>query len=169
MGPRAERFTFYLALAGCCVLALGAGWGRWRPLPLEVVTERPDVTVEVVGEVVRPGRYTLPWGSRVGDLVAAAGGVTGAAALELVAGAAPLTDGATWRVPRQGDPAGGDRVDVNVASERLLATLPGVGPVTAARIAAARPFRSVDDLLRVPGIGPVRLDALRDWVTVGGG
>jgi competence protein ComEA len=169
VGPRAERLTFYLALVGCGVLALGAGWGRWRPLPLEVTYERPDLTVAIAGEVAHAGRYTLPWGSRVADLLAAAGGTTDAAALELVPGAAPLTDGATWVVPRQGDPAGGDRVDVNVASERLLATLPGVGPVTAARIVAARPFRSVDDLLRVPGIGPVRLGALRDWVTVGGG
>ncbi len=169
MGPRAERVTFVLALVGCGVLALGAGWGRWRATPLEVVVERPDVVVEVVGEVVHPGRYTLAWGSRVGDLLVAAGGATEAAALELVPAAAQLSDGGTWVVPRAGDPAGGDRVDVNVASERLLATLPGVGPVTAARIAQARPFRSVDDLLRVPGIGPVRLAALRDWVTVGGG
>jgi DNA uptake protein ComE-like DNA-binding protein len=34
---------------------------------------------------------------------------------------------------------------------------------------AARPFHSLDDLLRVPGIGAVRLEALRPWVTLGGG
>jgi competence protein ComEA len=169
VGPRTEHRTFLVALAGCLVLTLAAGWGRWRPLPLEVVADHGAVAVQVVGAVARPGGYVLPWGSRVDDLVAAAGGATADAALELVAGAMLLTDGAQVVVPRAADPEGDARVDVNAASVRLLQTLPGVGPVTAARIVAARPFHSVDDLARVPGIGPVRLDALRDRVTVGGG
>jgi competence protein ComEA len=72
-------------------------------------------------------------------------------------------------VPRRSDAAGDHRIDVNAASERLLATLPGVGPVTAARIVAARPFHAVEDLLGVAGIGEVRLAALRPWITLGGG
>ncbi|MDF1524210.1 MAG: ComEA family DNA-binding protein [Trueperaceae bacterium] len=169
MGPRAEHRTFLLALAGCVALTIAAGWGRWRPLPLEVVADPGVVAVQVVGAVARPGGYVLPWGSRVDDLLAAAGGATPDAALELVTGAALLTDGASVAVPRATDPDGDARIDVNAASVRLLETLPGVGPVTAVRIVAARPFHSVDDLARVPGIGPVRLEALRDRVTVGGG
>lgn len=58
-------------------------------------------------------------------------------------------------------------VDVSTASEDELASLPGIGPELARRIAAARPLRSVDDLLRVHGIGPVRLAAMRSRVRVG--
>jgi competence protein ComEA len=166
---RLERLTFALALAGCLLLVVGAGWGRWRPLPLEVVDVRDELTVQALGAVARPGTYRLPWGSRVEDLIAVAGGLSADADPALVARAAALTDGATVIVPVRGDAAGDGRIDLNVASERLLDTLPGIGPATAARIVAARPFHSLDDLLRVPGIGPVRLEALRPWVTLGGG
>ncbi len=168
MHERAERITFALALSGCLLLALGAGWGRWRPAPVEVVVGRDDVHARIEGQVAAPGSYRLPWGSRVEDLVMAAGGILTDADESLVGWAAPLTDGSTVVVPRRVDAAGDARVDVNTASERLLATLPGVGPVTATRIVAARPFHAVDDLLRVTGIGPHRLEALRPWVTLGG-
>jgi len=62
------------------------------------------------------------------------------------------------------------KVDVNRAESAALQGLPGVGPVLAARIVAARgeaPFRTVDDLTRVPGIGAATLDRLRDHITVG--
>jgi competence protein ComEA len=58
------------------------------------------------------------------------------------------------------------KVDVNTADVATLETLPGVGAQTARAIVAARPFASVDDLERVPGIGPVKLADLRDRVTV---
>jgi competence protein ComEA len=61
---------------------------------------------------------------------------------------------------RPGDPP----LDVNAASEADLQRLPGVGPVTARKIVAARPFREPDDLLRVKGIGPKTMDRLRPLV-----
>ena len=48
-------------------------------------------------------------------------------------------------------------IDLNGASVEELTSLHGVGPVVAARIDAARPFRTVDELLQVRGIGPVTL------------
>ncbi|MBX9624445.1 MAG: helix-hairpin-helix domain-containing protein [Gemmataceae bacterium] len=60
-----------------------------------------------------------------------------------------------------GDPP----VDVNAASEDELQRIPGVGPVTARAIVAARPFAAVDDLRRVKGIGPKVLEKLRPFVT----
>jgi DNA uptake protein ComE-like DNA-binding protein len=44
-------------------------------------------------------------------------------------------------------------IDINAATEKELTTIPGIGHVMAARIIAARPFRSADDLKRVSGIG----------------
>jgi len=57
-------------------------------------------------------------------------------------------------------------LDVNAASLAELESLPGIGPRLAERITAARPFHRVDELLRVHGIGPVRLAALRRRVRV---
>lgn len=69
--------------------------------------------------------------------------------------------------------AGGDaggKVDLNTASVQELDSLSGVGPVTAASIVSWRetngPFTDVGQLAEVDGIGPVRLEKLRDQVTV---
>jgi competence protein ComEA len=66
---------------------------------------------------------------------------------------------------QSGDPP----INVNAATIDDLMRLPGVGPVTAQAIVSARataPFRTVDDLDRVRGIGPKTLDKLRPFVTV---
>ena len=52
-------------------------------------------------------------------------------------------------------------IDPNTADEDTLAKLPGVGPVMAQRILAARPFETLADLKRVTGIGPVALARLQ--------
>lgn len=61
-------------------------------------------------------------------------------------------------------------VDLNQATADELTRLPGIGPVLAARIVAARetsgPFASVDDLRRVGGVGAAKLERVRPLVTV---
>ena len=61
-----------------------------------------------------------------------------------------------------GDPP----INVNAATLQELEQLPGVGPVTATNIIAARPIRTVEDLDRVKGIGPKTLEKLRPFVVV---
>lgn len=66
--------------------------------------------------------------------------------------------------------AGLEKIDINLASALELESLPGIGPKLAAAIVAYReihPFKHVDDLAEIDGIGPSRLDAIRDLVTVG--
>ena len=58
------------------------------------------------------------------------------------------------------------KVNPNTASSATLDRLPGVGPSTARKIIEARPFTSVDDLLRVRGIGPATLEKMRPFLTV---
>ena len=58
------------------------------------------------------------------------------------------------------------RPDINSATEEELEELPGIGPTLARRIALGRPFRSVDDLRRVRGIGEARMEELRPLVIV---
>lgn len=55
------------------------------------------------------------------------------------------------------------KIDINAATEKELRTLPGIGPVMAARIIAARPFRSADDLRRVSGIGDKKYAQIRPY------
>jgi competence protein ComEA len=144
-----------------------------------------DVLVHVAGEVRVPGVYRLSEGDRVIDAVERAGGALRRADLDAVNLAAPVVDGAQVFIPGQGDqasggapvtgspPAGGveagQPVDLNRADAAALDLLPGVGPATAAAIVRHRdengPFATVDDLLDVAGIGPAKLEALRDLVT----
>lgn len=57
------------------------------------------------------------------------------------------------------------RLNINTATQKELEALPGIGPVIARRIIEGRPYRSVDDLNRVKGIGKKRLDEIRLLVT----
>ena len=57
------------------------------------------------------------------------------------------------------------KIDINTADAATLETLPGVGPQVAREIVAGRPFKSVDDLARVRGIGAARLADIRDYAT----
>jgi competence protein ComEA len=58
------------------------------------------------------------------------------------------------------------RINLNTATREELEALPEVGAVKAEAIMAARPFRSVDDVKRVTGIGDATFDAIKDYVTV---
>lgn len=145
-----------------------------------------SVTVHVVGAVLRPGVYSLRAGSRASDAVAAAGGLLGNAEQSGINLARQVADGEQLVVPVQGAVQGtapggsaaapssgraaGGSVDLNTATVEELDTLPGVGPATAAKIIADRtengPFRTAEDLMRVPGIGAKRFDSLKDLVVV---
>lgn len=76
--------------------------------------------------------------------------------------AAPSRDDAAAKAP--------ERLDVNSATEEQLQTVPGIGPALAKKIVAFReqngPFESVEDLLKVRGIGERSLEKMRSHLTV---
>ncbi len=164
------------------------------PAPLSAPDPGP-IVVDVVGAVVRPGLHELPAASRVADAVAAAGGLTAEADRMRLNLAEPLSDGSRLWVPEVDEPVGpevvpvtastGDPghngasggpgampVDLNRADSGGLQQLPGIGPSLAAAIVEHRrrtgPFSTVDELVEVAGIGPVKLEQIRPWATVGG-
>lgn len=85
---------------------------------------------------------------------------------------APTTATTTPTTPTTpSTPAAGGKININTASIKELERLPGVGPALAVRIVDYRevngPFKSVEDLNKVRGIGKATLDKLRDLITVG--
>ena len=146
--------------------------------------------MHVVGAVRSPGVVRVAVGARALDAVATAGGLLPEADTARINLAAKLVDGQRVVVPRVGEPSpaavgtgGADDpaaattgptpeapLDLNEATAAQLDTLPGVGPATAAAIVAHRaakgPFRSVDGLADVRGIGPAKLEQLRPLLTV---
>lgn len=58
-------------------------------------------------------------------------------------------------------------IDINAADKSELRTIPGIGSVLADRIIEARPFASVDDLIKIKGIGPETMKRIRSSVTLG--
>jgi len=110
----------------------------------------------------------------VEDALDAAGGPRDDALLAGVNLARELFDGEQIMVPSSTDQieggglSSGGLVSLSRATTDQLQDLPRVGPATAQRIISWReangPFRSVEDLLAVSGIGPATLDGLRDLV-----
>ena len=148
-----------------------------------------QLVVDVAGAVLRPGVYRLEAGARIGDAIAAAGGYSPRVAADVVARtlnlAAVVHDGDLIVVPSRDDPVavpsgggpgqgGGDGggagpLDLNQATAEALDALPGIGPVTAAKIIASRTeaaFRSVDELLTRKLVSQKVFDQIKGLVTV---
>ena len=132
--------------------------------------------VHVVGEVASPGMYQLPIGARLVDAVFAAGGLTEDADNASVNLARELTDGEqiiVFSISQEGQSPGTNSsglISLNRAGDKELEELPGIGPALAGRIIAWREanggFKSVQDLLKVSGIGESLLSGVIDLVTL---
>lgn len=169
-------------LAGATAVGVPHGSGSAGPPGAgpEASPSAAQIVVDVVGKVRHPGLVTLARGARVADAVRAAGGALPGTGTGLLNLAAPLVDGGQVVVGLPGagvtgpaGSAGASRagpVDVNQADAEQLQALPGIGPALAQRIvdfrAAHGRFRSLDDLLQVPGIGPSKLATLRPQATL---
>lgn len=146
--------------------------------------------VHVVGAVAHPGLYEIEPGSRVADALEKAGGATPAADLNQINLAAKLADGQQLVVPEagaagvaagaggtgsgagggSGTPAVNQPININTATAEQLTALDGVGPKTAQKIIEYREanggFKSVEELLEVPGIGPAKFEQIRNQAVI---
>lgn len=131
-----------------------------------------QIVVDVKGDVLTPGLVTLSAGARVADAIAAAGGVIPSADVTGINLAERLVDGQmifignAQSLELSSDP----RINLNLATETDLDSLPGVGPVMAGRIIAWREsnqrFHSIEELQEVPGIGPKVFANLKPLVRI---
>ncbi len=141
------------------------------------------ICIYITGEVYAPAVYDLPEGSRVADAIEAAGGATAQANLNAINLAKQLSDSEMVYVPSWDDEnvtaisvsenvsqSSGGLVNINTAGLDELKTLSGIGDSLAQAIIDERekngPFSSVEDLVRVSGIGAKKLARFSDKVCV---
>lgn len=137
------------------------------------------IVVDISGAVVSPGVYDLSANSRVKDAVLVAGGLTDEADRSRINMAAKIGDGQKIYVLAIGEQLGssvvgslqagqsvGALVNINTASEAELDKLPGVGPVTAQKIIASRPYSAPEDLKTKKVVSASVYDKIRDLITV---
>ena len=161
----------------------------------DAINPNGTIYVYISGAVYQPDVYELELGARAIDVLNAAGGFLDSAASEAVNLAAELSDGSQIHIltkeefeeqggglaaiitqnptsPVAGESGTGDGlVNLNTADSTALQTLPGIGPVTADKIVKDRetngPYSSLEDLTRVSGIGPKRVEGLDGIASVG--
>ena len=146
-------------------------------LPLEPAPDpEPEmITVHLVGAVQSPGIYHLPVGSRVYELLEAAGGASEDGDTTAVNLARPLFDGEQVIIYFIGEAAADiayaeGKVNINKASVQELVTLPSIGEVRAQRIVEHRekygPFTDIREIMDVSGIGQGIFNQIEDFITV---
>jgi competence protein ComEA len=185
------------SLIGVLVFAIALLWrgGKGETIVLQVqpVDDPNIVRVYVGGEVVTPGLYSLPRGSRVAEAIQAAGGASAVGDTAGFGMAAIIEDADQIIVPTRRAvatpasilPVSGASgiaatqppaivttiVNINTATPTELDSLPGIGPAIAARVIEHRelngPFRTIDDLEVVSGISERMVNEMRHLITVG--
>lgn len=147
-------------------------------------SEMKTIFIDTEGAVVKPGLYKLPQDSRIQDALVAAGGLSASADRNFVSKninlAIKLTDGAKIYIPNISEAVsgssvlsgssqtggGGDLVNINISSQAQLEALPGIGPVTAQKIIAGRPYNSVDELLNKKVVGSKVFNQIKEKITI---
>jgi competence protein ComEA len=149
------------------VIAAGAIviWSRYSQGQKVEITVPPDPELEggiyVGGEVKNPGLYPLESGEGVGEVIRAAGGTNGHADLAHL----------KLYVPALVEEEAPQKVNINHAEAWLLEALPGIGETRAQAILDYRqkngPFRDINELVKVEGIGEDTFENIKHLLTVG--
>ena len=177
------------SLLGVGILSLITSQPRGEPISLRPPPTPLPIIVHVTGAVAHPGVYTLPPKSRWRDAAEAAGGFLSNANIDLINLAAFLQDGEQIHIPNLDEsklePAPLENsfsvpekspvmglININIADQSELESLPGIGPQKAKEIIAYREanglFKQIEDILDVPGIGEKTFEDIKGLITVDG-
>ncbi len=134
-------------------------------LPKQSIVSADGITqikVDISGAIRTPGVLSLASNSRVDDVIKAAGGFSNQANLDYVSKhinlSQKVTDGNKIYIPFEGEQLAvvatsvnnvqqqGGKIGINSATSSELDTLPGIGPTTAGKIIAGRPYSDISDL-----------------------
>lgn len=193
------RYPLLIVLFGLTLIGLGVlfsrGAGNLSETKIEVLdstteAQNPlsDLVVEISGQVEKPGVYRLPFGSRVEDLLIAAGGLAAGADRNWVERnlnrAAKLSDGQKIYLPKQSESmsaknergikmyqgnlevTGEGLVNINTASLSQLDKLPGIGPVYGQNIIEHRPYSTIEELLSKGVLKKSVYEKIKDKITI---
>ena len=128
-----------------------------------------DCYVYICGAVVHPGVYQLPVGSRIYEVVSAAGGLSADACEDSInqAKEEKTVPGEEDEVRRQ---ESGHKVNLNTAEAGELMTLPGIGETKAEQILSYREekggFSSIEEIMNITGIKEGVYSKIKDYITV---
>ena len=152
---------------------------------LTIADDNSLIMVHISGQVYNSGIIQLVMGDRVIDAVKLAGGLTKDADLDRINLAKKVVDEEKIYIPKIGEvefnentlisklPNNNDsnsgKININLCSSKELEELPGIGEVIANRIIeyrSSQPFRNIDELKNVSGIGDKKFEDIKDLVIV---
>lgn len=156
--------------------------------------EEEKIVVHITGEVKKPGVVKLKEGSRIEDIIEAAGGLTEKADISNVNLAYIVEDGVKIRIPSEDDEKTEDEsyitegsgkgviisnenqsssnniVNINTATQTELEELPGIGPSISSRIVEYRnkngKFKTIEDIKNVTGIGENKFEKIKEFIKI---
>lgn len=157
--------------------------------PIQSEAETKEIFVYICGNVKSPDMIKVKEGTRLDEAIEMVGGANAEADLNAVNLAYRLVDEDMIYIPKKGEKLQGTsktipgvntvksisvskpgKVNINTASESELDTLSGVGPATAKAIIQYRnqagPFKSIEDIKKVKGIGDSKFNSIKDSITV---
>lgn len=151
-----------------------------QPTGVVVVQGNNEVMIDIEGEVIKPGVYKMARGSRMGEVLVAAGGLAAGADREWVEKninkAEIVKDGMKIYIPSKGEEAlvlgseSSGLININTAGMEELDKLPGVGPGIAQKIIDYRQnnagFRDINEIKLVSGIGEKLFEKIKDQISL---
>jgi len=182
-----NKMGVILALVGLILIGSGLFWYRSSQViqpPVQILSATTDqktsntIYIDISGAVNNPGVYQVEVNTRVGEALAKAGGINAEANMDWVAKnlnqASIIRDGMKLYIPRreevissQNAPVenNNENININSATQTELEALPGIGPVTAAKIISGRPYQAVDDLVTKKIVGQKVFSQIKDQVS----
>lgn len=162
-----DRFWTLVTILLVVIIVIGGivAWLRYSPgEPLEIsIPQSQDWqgNIYIGGGVTNPGIYPFTTSDSIGELIQAAGGTISNDDL----------GGLELYIPEEEEEEHEvQKININRAEVWLLEALPGIGETLAQRIVDYRqqngPFHSIEELLKVEGIGDTRYEQIKDLITV---